>query len=265
MLNAIISKNARQGRPAAQTTRIVGPGFAVNAKIGLERDMQLAKEAMWALPPEATDDYDIWITIGQSLHALDESLLDEWDMWSKQSDKYRKGECQKNELKSSYETPMPTHNKKKLRARPALTMADAPLSIPRGRDQKPKNPSSDIISQILLQTYKGNLKYSQNQDCFFIYQYRNNGLWSSISDTEMKGEVKHRLDLVKETLLPSGYSMNLVNDIVEQLRISVIFDEWYEGNDHLLFTNGASAQSMVAGGAPKPFRYTEICRDSRAR
>ena len=109
--------------------------------------------------------------------------------------------------------------------------------------------------------------------------------------------------------------MNLVNDIVEQLRISVIFDEWYEGNDHLLFTNGilnintkellpfdkgmhftqqlplrlqtrvgmrtnhqmaqanprwklgqsASAQSMVAGGAPKPFRYTEICRDSRSR
>ena len=54
----------------------------------------------------------------------------------------------------------------------------------------------------------------------------------------MKGEVKRRLDLVKETLLPSGYSMNLVNDIVEQLRISVIFDEWYEGNDHLLFTNG---------------------------
>ena len=283
LLNAIISKNAKQGRPAAQTTRIVGPGFAVNAKIGLERDMQLAKEAMWALPPEATDDYDIWITIGQSLHALDESLLDEWDKWSKQSDKYRSGECQKrwlgfdkggartlgsllhiakehgwkpsqdwrqegipeaeldrqtNELKSSYETPMPTHNKKKLRARPALTMADAPLSIPRGRDQKPKNPSSDIISQILLQTYKGNLKYSQNQDCFFIYQYRNDGLWSSISDTEMKGEVKHRLDLVKDTLLPSGYSMNLVNDIVEQLRISVIFDEWYEGNDHLLFTNG---------------------------
>ena len=133
---------------------------------------------------------------------------------------------------------MPTHNKKKLRAKPSLTMADAPLSIPRGRDQKPKNPSSDIISQILLQTYKGNLKYSQTQDCFFLYQYRSDGLWSAISDTEMKGEVKHRLDLVKDTLLPSGYSMNLVNDVVEQLRISVIFDDWYEGNEHLLFTNG---------------------------
>tara|TARA_R100000231_G_scaffold4021_1_gene6919 strand:+ start:4219 stop:6795 length:2577 start_codon:yes stop_codon:yes gene_type:complete len=282
LLNSIINKNIKQGKPAYVTSRIVGPNFAVNAKIGLERDMKLATEAMWALPPEAADDYDIWITIGQSLHSLDNSLLEEWDKWSKQSDKYLKGECQKrwlgfdkggartlgsllhiakehgwkpsqdwrqeeiteeeldrqtNELKSSYETPMPTHNKKKLISKPPLTMAQAPLS-PRGRDQRPKNPSSDIISQILLQTYKGNLKYSQNQDCFFIYQYKNKGLWSGVSDTEMKGEIKHRLDLVKEHLLPSGYSMNLVNDIVEQLRISVIFDEWYEGKDHLLFTNG---------------------------
>jgi len=47
------------------------------------------------LPPEATDDYDTWIIIGQSLHSLDESLLEEWDEWSKQSDKYRQGECQR--------------------------------------------------------------------------------------------------------------------------------------------------------------------------
>ena len=31
LLNAIINKNVRQGKPAGQTTRIVGPGFAVNA------------------------------------------------------------------------------------------------------------------------------------------------------------------------------------------------------------------------------------------
>ena len=126
-------------------------------------------------------------------------------------------------------------------------------------------------------------------------------------------EVKHRLDIVKDHLLPSGYSMNLVNDLVEQLRISEIFDEWYEDNKHLLFKNGilsietkellpfdrkhftqqlpynyapeatcepivkwlkqsktvtgrgASAQSMVANGAPQSFRHPEICRDSRTR
>ena len=83
---------------------------------------------------------------------------------------------------------------------PKLEMAAAPLS-PRGRDQKPRNPSSDVISQILLQTYKGNLKYSQQQNCFFIYEYKSKGLWSALSDIEMKGEVKHRLDVVKDHLL----------------------------------------------------------------
>ena len=61
----------------------------------MERDIQLAIEATWAMPPEAADDYDIWITAGQALHSLDESLLDVWDDWSKQSDKYKPGECQR--------------------------------------------------------------------------------------------------------------------------------------------------------------------------
>jgi hypothetical protein len=48
---------------------------------------------------------------------------------------------------------------------PKLEMAAAPLS-PRGRDQKPRNPSSDVISQILLQTYKGNLKVQPATELF---------------------------------------------------------------------------------------------------
>ena len=205
LMNAIINKNAKQGIPSNQHTRIVGPGFALNARVNLERDMQLATEAMWALPPEATDDYDIWITIGQSLHSLDDSLLEEWDKWSQQSDKYRKGDCQKRWLSFSkgggrgigslihiakehgwkpsedYKSMnvddsqleederrlrelQNKDNKPKKKVKltatplmPKLEMAAAPLS-PRGRDQKPRNPSSDVISQIILQTYKGNLK-----------------------------------------------------------------------------------------------------------
>ena len=97
---------------------------------------------------------------------------------------------------------------------------------------------SDVVANLLLQMYKGNLKYSQTQNCFLIYEHINKGLWSALSDTEMKGEVKHKLELVKDEILPNGYSMNLVNDVLEQLRITVIFDDWYEGNDYLLFTNG---------------------------
>jgi phage/plasmid-associated DNA primase len=98
ILNGIIEKNIKQGVPAKEVSRFVGPNFAINATISLERDIQLATEATMALPPEAADDYDIWITVGQTLHQLDESLLDIWDDWSRQSDKYREGECHRRWL-----------------------------------------------------------------------------------------------------------------------------------------------------------------------
>ena len=101
LLESIKDKNKRQGKPATETTRLVAANFAINSQVSVERDMQLAKEAMWALPVEAVDDYDIWIMIGQSLHQLDETLLEEWDNWSQQSDKYRPGECHRRWLSFS--------------------------------------------------------------------------------------------------------------------------------------------------------------------
>ncbi len=276
ILNCIINKNVKQGIPATEKTRIVGPGFAVNAEINLERDIQLATEAMWAMPSEACDDYDIWITVGQSLHSLDDSLLDTWDEWSKQSEKYKSGECIKR-WKSFDKGGARTlgsliHHAKEYGWQPSQdhkvinreidekTLEELQMmlsefdsfsaetkvvnkrkiapAINKGREQKPRNPSSDIIANILIQSYDGCLRYSQAQDCFLNYNYRSEGLWSALSDTETKGEIKSRLELLKDQLLPNGYSMNLVNDVLEQLRITLIHDDWYEGNDYLLFTNG---------------------------
>ena len=101
LLNQIVNKNVKQGVPAKETTRLVGPTFAVNAQISLDRDIKIAREGMWKMPQEAVDDYDIWIAVGQALHSLDESLLDDWDEWSKQSDKYREGECHRRWLSFS--------------------------------------------------------------------------------------------------------------------------------------------------------------------
>jgi phage/plasmid-associated DNA primase len=286
LLNAIIQKNVKQGVPAKETTRIIGPSFAINAEISLERDMQLALEAMWGMPAEATDDYDIWITVGQSLHSLDESLLDHWDEWSRQSDKYQDGECHRrwrsfskgggrgigslvhvakengwepsqNHKSMNVDDTMLDHVAKllsELEEDLSLTPVDAAGNTEQtvvqnkwkvkgakgrgGKEQKTRNPSSDVITSILLQDYKGNLRYSQSHGAFFMYQYQRKGLWSQLSDYEVKGDIKSRLDSIKEGLLHSGYSMNLISDLMEQLRISTIFDDWYEGNEYLLFTNG---------------------------
>jgi P4 family phage/plasmid primase-like protien len=101
ILNGIITKNAKLGKPSQETSRVIGPTFAIQSVVGLDRDIKLATEATWGMPPEATDDYDIWIMVGQTLHSLDESLLDVWDEWSKQSDKYKEGECHKRWLSFS--------------------------------------------------------------------------------------------------------------------------------------------------------------------
>ena len=294
LLNAIINKNVKQGVPAKETTRLVGPNFAINSVIDLERDIKLATEATWGMPPEAADDYDIWITVGQTLHSLDESLLDVWDDWSKQSDKYQEGECHRRWLSFSRDggrglgsllhvakeqgwAPSQDHramnvddstlehaskileemglDPMELTVR-ALGLTEGPAPAPKKKvtkasrgwnrqsqdetegESRGRNDSSDVVTTKVHQLYGSTLKYSENQGCFYIYEHRSPGVWSSLSDVEMKGCIKDKLDFLRDMVLPRGYSMNMINDVMEQLRISTIHDEWYEGNEYLLFTNG---------------------------
>ena len=289
LLNAIINKNIKQGVPSKETTRIVGANAVINSVIGLERDIQLATEATFAMPPEAADDYDIWITTGQALHSLDESLLDIWEQWSSQSDKYKEGECHKRWLSFSKgggrgigslihvakeqgwkpsqdhrvmsvnddllehasnllnlvepdemgliqlesETIEREPSTKKTTRKPKARTGDQEEKETKGR-----NESSDVVTSRVLQLYGGNLRYNENQGSFYMYEYRSPGLWSHLSEVEMKGSIKDKLECIKEAVLPRGYSMNMINDVLEQLRIMTIHEQWYESNDCLLFTNG---------------------------
>jgi phage/plasmid-associated DNA primase len=293
LLNAIINKNVKQGIPAKEVTRIVGPHFAVNAEISLERDMQLAQEAMWSLPAEACDDYDIWITIGQSLHSLDESLLDAWDEWSQQSEKYREGECHKRWLSfskgggrgmGSLIHIAQEHGWKPSQDHKVMNVDDATLDhvsklleeleedlgmnqelmeqLPQSsantatrpkkrvgkrtapvetaeQDKEPraKNPPTSTITEVLLQMYQGRLVFSQPHGQFFGYEWESKGVWSPLTKIEMLGDIRSKLiDL--GSFLPKGFSSNLMNDVFAQLQAVVAFDDWYQGSDYLLFTNG---------------------------
>lgn len=213
ILDGIINKNVRQGKPTEERTRMVGPSFAINQRIGVERDMALAKEAMWSLPQEAVDDYDIWIMVGQSLHELDESLLDDWDDWSRQSDKYKPGECQRRWQSFSKNGGVTIgsliHTAKENGWKPdnseialgvdnrtldhvaeiLLEMEDvmkAPPELvpmqttwfdkgkgeeeevkPEVDEQRKKNAPADEVTKVLLQLYKGNIRYSTTASAFF--------------------------------------------------------------------------------------------------
>lgn len=288
LLNAIINKNVRQGTPAKERTRIVGPGFAINAEVSLERDMKLATEAMWALPPEAADDYDIWITIGQTLHSLDESLLDNWDEWSKQSEKYREGEChrrwrsfskdggrglgslihiaQEHGWKPSQEhramnvdddtlehvSKLLAELEQDLQMAPELLEeTTAPIAAPpmwtkrqkqvpsdkSGKDQRTRNPSSNVVTDVVLDLYKGNLLFSQPHGQFFLYEKEARGLWSPLTKIEILGDIRAKLQQLGD-FLPNGFSTNLMNDVCTQLQSVLAFEDWYDSSELLLFTNG---------------------------
>ena len=273
---AITNKNVKQGVPSKEIKRIIGPTFALNCEVGLEKDIQDAITAMWEVVSIAVDDYDIWIAVGQSLHSVDDSLLDVWDKWSQQSSKYKEGECYKKwmsfEKQSGRTIKTIFHHAKELggwkpsqnyKALPVednhldqlerlssmtelleqVQLEDSNLKIvepPKkgeGSKQRPRNKSSNEITALLMKSYEGNLQYSQQESAFLMYEYRSKGLWSKLSDIEIKGDVKEQLDALEQAL-PNGYGMNMINDVVEQLKISLVFEDWYEDNDLLLFKNG---------------------------
>ena len=53
----------------------------------------------------------------------------------------------------------------------------------------------------------------------------------------MLGDIRWRIIALGDWI-PKGFSSNLLNDVFAQLQSIVTFDDWYEGADYLLFTNG---------------------------
>jgi CRISPR-associated protein Cmr3 len=58
-------------------------------------DEEWALSYLSALNPCRADDYEDWLAVGMALHSVGDSLLTEWDNWSRQSSKYTPGCCEK--------------------------------------------------------------------------------------------------------------------------------------------------------------------------
>jgi uncharacterized membrane protein YgcG len=48
-----------------------------------------------ALSSHRADGYDEWLAVGMALHSIGDSLLADWENWSRQSSKYKPGDCEK--------------------------------------------------------------------------------------------------------------------------------------------------------------------------
>jgi putative DNA primase/helicase len=56
-------------------------------------DRELALVALAGLSPIRADNYRNWINVGMALHSVDPALVEQWDEWSRQSEKYGDGIC----------------------------------------------------------------------------------------------------------------------------------------------------------------------------
>lgn len=59
------------------------------------QDSEKALACLAHIPVAWFDDYESWVKVGMALHATDPGLLGAWENWSRGSEKYTEGECEK--------------------------------------------------------------------------------------------------------------------------------------------------------------------------
>jgi predicted transcriptional regulator len=70
--------------------------YTAKARSGEEwSNEEWALSYLSALNSYRADDYYDWVAVGMALHSVSDSLLTEWDNWSRQSSKYKSGCCEK--------------------------------------------------------------------------------------------------------------------------------------------------------------------------
>jgi P4 family phage/plasmid primase-like protien len=295
LLRQIKSKNDKQGKPSETHSRVYGQNFAFNTTIGLEYEIKEAKRALWALPKEHVDDYDAWLTAGQVLHTIDDSLLNEWDEWSKQSDKWKPGICQGKWKSFSKEggvgpgtlfheaqkhgfqfsqdyKAMPVSDDSVdelskfltavLNSEPEpdvnrLIKAEEQQRIDKKKEIKTRNKSEDEVCDGLIGLLRGNVLFDPSSNKFHWYEFKAPGLWSALREDEMKGRLWDELRKLKESLLPNGFGLKMVNNMYEALKHSLIQDEWNHNKNLILFTNGVyDLDTNEMGGFKKSYHIS---------
>jgi len=85
--------DAERARERAEMLRREGFQTHRNTTSCSSLDADLARRLVPLLADSRADKYDTWVRVGWCLRNIDDSLLSEWDAWSKKSPKYAAGEC----------------------------------------------------------------------------------------------------------------------------------------------------------------------------
>jgi len=78
----------------AVLTKNIKLSYEEDSVYHLETVIEEAKEFIDALDPKRADEYEEWVAVGMALHQIDDSLLEDWIMWSAVSDSFEDGCCE---------------------------------------------------------------------------------------------------------------------------------------------------------------------------
>jgi phage/plasmid-associated DNA primase len=309
ILDCLVSKNARTSTPAKRVTRVEGPGFGFSLIQDTSRDRSMAIEALWSLSGEMADDYDTWIMVGQALHSVDEDLLDQWDAWSQQSEKYEPGVCFDKwatfnsgngvglgsliELSKAVSNVVYERLEKenaslpededldqieKIRLHQMLMMdglidqtventqhlehiqevlmnvaehieevtgetfvsewadqIEETSSVEETTSNLKRNPPVNVLRDLILKEIGKTVVYDINQESYYQYSAKSEGLWSQLTPFEMSALIQRHLD---EMYLPKGYSSGTVQSLLDLIGPKLSFSRWNNNADLLCFKNG---------------------------
>ena len=104
--------------------------------------------------------------------------------------------------------------------------------------KRKRNAPANEVCDTLIAMFQGNLLFDPASNIFYLYEREANGLWTGLSEAEMKSELFQRLDLLKDAALPRGFGPNTINDQYTLLSQRLQNDEWNPYKNLILFRNG---------------------------
>lgn len=76
--------------------RVQSKNIKCNNNENKVEDIETIRKLVSILSPKRADNFDEWIRVGWCLRNIDYRLLDDWIVFSKKSEKFKEGECEKN-------------------------------------------------------------------------------------------------------------------------------------------------------------------------
>jgi len=98
-----------------------------------------------------------------------------------------------------------------------------------------RNPPVNVMRDMILKEIGHTIVYDINQESYYQYSAKSEGLWSRLTSFEMSALIQRHLDKMS---LPKGYSSGTVQSLLDLIGPKLSFSRWNNNSELLCFKNG---------------------------